>query len=217
MSATAMAARKIGKQAVVIGAGMAGLAAAGAVADFFERVTVLERDRLPNEAVPRRGTPQSRHLHALLPGGERALTDLFPHFERDLLDAGSVPLRVLSELRVEIPGVGPLPPRDFGWFFYCASRPLIELVTRRQAERLPNLTVRSGAGCARSPRRPMAPWSQASGVNPPMDGRKSSPPISLSTRPDAVRQPWRCSVRPAGRRRMKWSLVWTSIIRRPPS
>jgi 2-polyprenyl-6-methoxyphenol hydroxylase-like FAD-dependent oxidoreductase len=144
MSATAMAARKIGKQAVVIGAGMAGLAAAGAVADSFERVTVLERDRLPNQAVPRRGTPQSRHLHALLPGGERALTDLFPHFERDLLDAGSVPLRVLSELRVEIPGVGPLPPRDFGWFFYCASRPLIELVTRRQAERLPNLTVRSG-------------------------------------------------------------------------
>jgi hypothetical protein len=30
------------------------------------------------------------------------------------------------------------------------------------------------AGCSRSPLRPMAPWSQASGVNPPMDGRKSS-------------------------------------------
>jgi hypothetical protein len=55
----AMSARKIGKQAVVIGAGMAGLAAAGAVADYFERVIVLERDRLPNRAVPRSGAPQS--------------------------------------------------------------------------------------------------------------------------------------------------------------
>jgi 2-polyprenyl-6-methoxyphenol hydroxylase-like FAD-dependent oxidoreductase len=140
---SAMAARKIGKQAVVIGAGMAGLAAAGAVADYFEQVIVLERDRLPNQAVPRAGTPQSRHLHGLLPGGQRALTDLFPHFERDLVDAGSVPLRMLGELRVEMPGVGPFPSRDFGWFFYGASRPLIELITRRQAERLSNLTVRS--------------------------------------------------------------------------
>jgi 2-polyprenyl-6-methoxyphenol hydroxylase-like FAD-dependent oxidoreductase len=140
---SAMAARKIGKQAVVIGAGMAGLAAAGAVADHFERVIVLERDRLPNQAVPRPGAPQSRQLHGLLPGGQRALTDLFPHFERDLLDAGSVPLRMLGELRVEMPGFGPLPSRDFGWLFYGASRPLIELITRRQAERLSNLTVRS--------------------------------------------------------------------------
>ena len=138
-----MAAIKIGKQAVVIGAGMAGLAAAGAVADYFERVIVLERDRLPNQAVPRPGAPQSRQLHGLLPGGQRALTDLFPHFERELLDAGSVPLRMLGELRVEMPGVGPLPSRDFGWLFYGASRPLIELITRRQTERLSNLTVRS--------------------------------------------------------------------------
>ena len=72
-----MAAGKIGKQAVVIGAGMAGLAAAGAVADYFEQVIVLERDRLPNQAVPRAGTPQSRHLHGLLPGGQRALTICF--------------------------------------------------------------------------------------------------------------------------------------------
>src|SRR5271163_3276069 len=143
MRRSAMSARKIGKQAVVIGAGMAGLAAAGAVADYFERVIVLERDRLPNQAAPRPGVPQSRHLHGLLPGGQRALTDLFPHFERDLVDAGAAPLRMLGEIRVEIPGVGPLPSRDFGWFFYCASRPLIELVTRRQAERLANLMVRS--------------------------------------------------------------------------
>ena len=137
-----MAAGKIGKQAVVIGAGMAGLAAAGAVAGYFEQVIVLERDFLPNRAVPRPGTPQSRQLHGLLQGGQRALTDLFRHFERDLLDAGAVPIRMPGELRVEIPDVGPFPSRDFGSVFYGASRPLIELTTRRQAERLTNLRVR---------------------------------------------------------------------------
>ena len=45
----------IGKQAIVVGAGMGGLAAARAVADHFEHVTVLERDALPPEAVHRPG------------------------------------------------------------------------------------------------------------------------------------------------------------------
>ncbi len=139
-----MVGKGIGKQAVVIGAGMAGLAAAGALADHFERVIVLERDRLPDLAVPRPGAPQSRHLHVLLPGGQRALTDLFPHFERDLINAGAVPIRVARDIRMEVPGLGPLPARDFGWFLYSASRPLIELITRRQVERLANLTMRPG-------------------------------------------------------------------------
>lgn len=134
---------KIGQRAVVIGAGMAGLAAVGAVADYFEQVIVLERDRLPGRAVPRPGTPQSRHLHGLLSGGQRALTDLFPHFVQDLVEAGAVPLRVGSEIRTEIAGLGALPSRDFGWLSYGASRPLVELITRRQTERLTNVTVRS--------------------------------------------------------------------------
>jgi heterodisulfide reductase subunit A-like polyferredoxin len=40
-----MASTLIGKQAVVIGAGMAGLTAAGALADRFDQVVVLERLR----------------------------------------------------------------------------------------------------------------------------------------------------------------------------
>ncbi|WP_198030118.1 FAD-dependent monooxygenase [Bradyrhizobium sp. Tv2a-2] len=138
-----MAVGKIGKQAVVIGAGMAGLAAAGAIADHFENVLVLERDRLTNQAMPRSGAPQSRQLHVLVQGGQRALTDLFPHFEQDLLNAGAVPLRMPGELRFEIPRLGSFPSRDFGWLLYGASRPLVELITRRQAARLANLSIRS--------------------------------------------------------------------------
>jgi 2-polyprenyl-6-methoxyphenol hydroxylase-like FAD-dependent oxidoreductase len=73
----------IGKQAVVVGAGMAGLTAARSLADFFERVLVLENDALPHEAIHRPGTPQSRHIHALLAGGLQALKRLFPEFRRE--------------------------------------------------------------------------------------------------------------------------------------
>ncbi len=136
--------RTIGRHAVVIGAGMAGLAAAGALASYFEQVTVLERDRLTSEVAPRLGAPQSRHLHTLLAGGHQALTDLLPHLERDLTNAGCLSLRVFRDVRMEIPGLGALPQRDFGWFVYCGSRPLIELITRQQIERLTNVTMRQG-------------------------------------------------------------------------
>ena len=72
----------LGRQAVVVGAGMAGLTAARALADHFEGVVVVENDGLPASAAPRPGTPQSRHAHALLVGGQRALGTLFsgePH------------------------------------------------------------------------------------------------------------------------------------------
>ncbi len=48
----------IGRRAVVVGAGFAGLAAAAALARRFEEVVVLERDELPASAVQRAGIPQ---------------------------------------------------------------------------------------------------------------------------------------------------------------
>jgi hypothetical protein len=52
----------IGKHAIVIGAGIGGLAAAAAVGGHFERVTVVERDVLPLDASPRPGAPQDNHF-----------------------------------------------------------------------------------------------------------------------------------------------------------
>jgi 2-polyprenyl-6-methoxyphenol hydroxylase-like FAD-dependent oxidoreductase len=137
-----MANTLVGRQAVVIGGGMGGLAAVGALADFFERVIVLERDALPSDAVPRAGTPQGRHLHALLAGGQRALGELFPGFEQDLAGAGAVPLRMALEFRAELPGFDPFPQRDLGLVTYSMSRPLIELVVRQRVQRLGNVALR---------------------------------------------------------------------------
>jgi 2-polyprenyl-6-methoxyphenol hydroxylase-like FAD-dependent oxidoreductase len=132
----------IGKRAVVIGAGMSGLAAARALADNFEEVVVLERDSLPADATPRTGTPQSWHLHALLGGGQRALGELFPGFERDLAQAGAVALRAGLDLRFERQGYDPFPQRDLGWLIYSMSRPLIEFTLRRRVEQHGNIILR---------------------------------------------------------------------------
>src|SRR5262245_24459020 len=136
-----MASTVIGKQAVVIGAGMAGLTAAGALSDHFDQVVVLERDTLPSEPAHRAGTPQARHVHALLLSGQRALSELFPGFEQDLARAGAVPLRAGFDVRVERPGYDPFPQRDLGWFGYAASRPTIERAVRRRVESRGNITL----------------------------------------------------------------------------
>ena len=137
-----MASTLIGKQAVVIGAGMGGLTAAAALADHFDQVVVLERDTLPSEPIYRAGTPQARHVHALLLSGQRALSELFPGFEQDLARAGAVPLRVGLDVRLERPGYDPFPQRDLGWFSYAVSRPTIERAVRRRLESRANTTLR---------------------------------------------------------------------------
>ena len=130
------------KQAVVIGAGMGGLAAAKAVAPHFEKVIVFDRDVLPDAPASRPGTPQARHTHGLLAGGHRALERLFPGIELDLVEAGAVRIRMSRDARQEIPGFDPLPQRDFGFDLFSLSRPALECVCRRRVEREPNIEFR---------------------------------------------------------------------------
>ena len=113
-------AASLGKQAVVIGAGIGELAAAGAVSDYFENVIVLERDELPQRAVPRAGTPQAQHTHALLGGGERALESLFPGFTAALREAGAVPYRMGLDILA----------------------PLVEYTVRQKLQERRNVTLR---------------------------------------------------------------------------
>ena len=75
--------------AIVLGASMAGLAAARALANHFDRVTLVERDELtagPN----RKGVPQAQHAHGLLPSGFRILSDYFPGMMDELVEHGAI-------------------------------------------------------------------------------------------------------------------------------
>ena len=139
-----MASSLVGKQAVVVGAGMGGLAATGAIARHFEQVVVVERDALPAEPADRPGIPQGRHVHGLLVSGQRALDTLFPGFEQDIVRAGAVPIISGLDIRWERPGYDPFPRRDLGLRSYALSRPALEHALRRRVEGLSNVELRQG-------------------------------------------------------------------------
>jgi 2-polyprenyl-6-methoxyphenol hydroxylase-like FAD-dependent oxidoreductase len=133
-----------GRRAVVVGGGIGGLSVAGVLADYFEQVEVLERDRLAAYAGSRPGTAQDRHPHGLLAGGLKALGEIFPGFERDLAEAGAVSVGVAQDMCYERADVGALPRRDFGLSILCASRPLIEFVLRHRVMTIDNIVMRAG-------------------------------------------------------------------------
>lgn len=122
----------VGRRAVVIGAGISGLSAAGALRGHFEEVVVLERDDLPATAQPRSGTPQDHHPHGLMAGGLQALDEIFPGFRQDLAAAGAVPVQMATDVVIERPGIGRMPRRDLGISRLFSSRPLIEFVLRQR-------------------------------------------------------------------------------------
>src|SRR5438105_1564624 len=126
--------------AVVLGAGMAGLVAARVLADYFDRVTIVERDRLPPEPVPRVGIPQGRHIHVLLRSGRSILNRLFPGLEEALGQAGAPMVDGANDLAWLTPaGWAVRYPSTF--VGRVATRPLLEWAVRQRLERHPRVSV----------------------------------------------------------------------------
>ncbi|MET9900783.1 pyridine nucleotide-disulfide oxidoreductase [Streptomyces sp. NPDC006446] len=87
-------------RAVVIGAGLGGVLAAAALSPLVDEVIVLDRDDLPDGPEHRKGVPQGRHAHLLLPGGLAAMEYLVPKISiRDhLLAAGAHEISLSSDV-----------------------------------------------------------------------------------------------------------------------
>src|SRR6201988_572297 len=135
---------KIGNHAVVLGASMAGLLAARVLSDFFETVTVVERDVLSDNPASRRGVPQGRHPHGLLTRGAQVLEELFPGLLDELVLAGAPYFdgRDLSKLHYNLGGhrvVSTGSAEDFT--AYLTSRPFLEYHVRRRVRALANVVL----------------------------------------------------------------------------
>jgi 2-polyprenyl-6-methoxyphenol hydroxylase-like FAD-dependent oxidoreductase len=135
------------EHAVVLGAGMAGLFATRVLSEFYDSVTVVERDILPEHPNHRRGVPQDRHLHVFLGRGVQALSGLFPGLLGEMEAAGAVIARDgdLSRLYArmgewELARSGRI--ADPAALTLClASRPFTEFHVRRRVTGLPHVTV----------------------------------------------------------------------------
>ena len=88
--------RNARENAIVIGASMAGLLAARALADHFDQVTLLERDEFPAPGENRKGVPQGRHTHVLLARGRDIMEDYLPGLSEALTRSGAVTIEDVS-------------------------------------------------------------------------------------------------------------------------
>ncbi|OBH15620.1 FAD-dependent monooxygenase [Mycolicibacter terrae] len=146
---------ELGESAVVLGASIGGLLAAGVLADFYNSVTVVERDILPDGPAPRRGVAQGDLPHLPAARGVQIMGELFPGFVDELVAGGA---RVwndgdLSRFWVSFGGhrflrSGTIPDPD-SIVSYYVSRPFIEWILRRRALAVPNVEIVQGHDAVR--------------------------------------------------------------------
>jgi 2-polyprenyl-6-methoxyphenol hydroxylase-like FAD-dependent oxidoreductase len=131
----------LGRHAIVVGASMGGLLAGRALVDYYDEVTLVDRDALPLAYEPRKGVPQGRHTHGLLARGRDVLEQLFPGFTAEMVAEGAVTGDVAEAIL---------------WFnhgFYLCnahsdlsglaiSRPMLEGGVRRRLLQFPNVRIR---------------------------------------------------------------------------
>ena len=136
--------------AVVCGASLSGLLAARVLADFYETVTLVERDVLPENTAQRRGVPQGKHLHMMLSRGTRIIGELFPGLADELATAGAPTIDGSDPSRFYV-RVGEHVLCQTGPFvdpaaitMRMASRPLLESHVRRRVRAIENVTVLDG-------------------------------------------------------------------------
>jgi 2-polyprenyl-6-methoxyphenol hydroxylase-like FAD-dependent oxidoreductase len=126
------------RTAVVVGASMGGLLTARVLSEVFERVLLVDRDALPDEAVARRGVPQGRQLHVLLARGLEVLDELFPGLSDELRTHG-VPMVDLHD-RVHWYNDGYRMRRaPSGLISAGMSRPLLERLVHARVAALPGV------------------------------------------------------------------------------
>lgn len=89
--------------AIVLGGSIAGLLAARVLTDHFDRVTIVEKDKLANDLEPRKAAPQGAHAHALLSRGRNIVEGLFPGISDELVKGGAT-LAGVQDVRVYVLG-----------------------------------------------------------------------------------------------------------------
>ena len=132
---------RLGRRAIVIGAGMGGLLASRALADHYDEVTIIERDTIPEADEPRKCIPQGRHTHGLLARGREVLEQLFPGFTGEMVAQGAVSGDILDRVLWFNQGcyLCNAPSKLVG---LAISRPMLEGGVRRRLLQFPNVRLR---------------------------------------------------------------------------
>jgi 2-polyprenyl-6-methoxyphenol hydroxylase-like FAD-dependent oxidoreductase len=131
------------RNAVVIGASVSGLVTARVLADHFDRVTLIERDRLPAGADLRAGVPQAQHVHLLLGKGKQIVEQLLPGFGADMAAAGAILVDEGADVAWLTPAGWSVRYRS-GLGMHASSRSMLEWQLRRRVAEHPRIEIVDG-------------------------------------------------------------------------
>lgn len=128
------------RNAIVVGGSMAGLLAARVLSDLFDRVTIIERDKINDQPECRKGQPQTKHLHGLLAFGLAMMTRYFPELPDDLKEGGAMLVDMGMGLHWYVCG-GYRQKFESGLTGAFVSRAFLEWKIRQRVMALDNVTV----------------------------------------------------------------------------
>jgi 2-polyprenyl-6-methoxyphenol hydroxylase-like FAD-dependent oxidoreductase len=140
--------KMMGTHAIVLGGSMAGLMATRVLSDHFERVTMIERDKLNDTPEARKGQPQARHTHGLLAAGLDTMLHYFPDLKEGLLAQGAMSDDMGAHMRWYVQG-GYRRQYQSGMTGAMMSRPLLEWQIRQRVVTLSNVAVLDGCNVVR--------------------------------------------------------------------
>ncbi len=143
-----------GQSILVAGTGIAGLGVALAFGNSDYRVTLIDRDPATPEGNPedafqsweRRGATQLRHSHVFLGRLTTLLRTRYPQLMQELQDSGARIFGFADGLPPTLRDSYRARPEDDDLSILFSRRTTLELVMRRYASRLPNVTFVNGAG-----------------------------------------------------------------------
>ncbi|MGY4650110.1 FAD-dependent oxidoreductase [Mycobacterium sp. URHB0021] len=142
--------KHLGERAIVVGASIAGLLAARVLADFYDTVILVERDRFADAPQNRRGVPQGRHSHVLMRRGSLAMSELFPGLLEELVASGAPVWEDGDLTKLDFSVAGHRLARHgrftdlHSTLIYSATRPFVEFHLRRHVLRLSNVQPYQG-------------------------------------------------------------------------
>lgn len=132
------------KHVAIIGASLGGLCAARVLSDVSERVTVYERDGLPDGPANRTAVPQGRHVHLLMARGAQEFESHFPGLLDDMV-ADGVPILENRPDCIHFGAAGHVLGTAHRlqdeFTAYVPSRPMLEWQIRRRVMAIENVDL----------------------------------------------------------------------------